>query len=177
MPGRGPRPGRAVPPSGRAPALAKLKFAKFFERTNDETELQESYRPKKLCTWSKIGQGIRFWRQKSPSSSKIDRNRRKTWFRHRKSFKILIWPRLGPRPCRAVPPSGRAPALAKLKFEICFFVFIGLGHKLRSSLLWNWSSNSNFSFAKAGARPDGGTARHGRGPSLGKIKIWNLILF
>ena len=26
-------------------------------------------------------------------------------------------------------------------------------------------------FAKAGARPDGGTARHGRGPSLGKIKI------
>ena len=30
---------------------------------------------------------------------------------------------------------------------------------------------SNFNFAKAGARPDGGTARHGRGPSLGKIKI------
>ena len=30
---------------------------------------------------------------------------------------------------------------------------------------------SNFNFAKAGARPDGGTARHGRGPSLGKIQI------
>ena len=84
LPRLGPRPCRAVPPSGRAPALAKLKFAKFFERTNDETELQESYRPKKLCTWSKIGQGIRFWRQKSPSSSKIDRKSRKTSFRHRK---------------------------------------------------------------------------------------------
>ena len=36
LPRLGPRPCRAVPPSGRAPALAKLKFAKFFERTNDE---------------------------------------------------------------------------------------------------------------------------------------------
>ena len=31
-------------------------------------------------------------------------------------FQILILPRLGPRPCQAVPPSGRAPALAKFKF-------------------------------------------------------------
>ena len=38
-------------------------------------------------------------------------------------FQILILPRLGPRPCRAVPPSGRAPALAKLKFAK-FFVFL-----------------------------------------------------
>ena len=35
-------------------------------------------------------------------------------------FQILILPRLGPRPCRAVPPSGRAPALAKLKFAKFF---------------------------------------------------------
>ena len=31
--------------------------------------------------------------------------------------------------------------------------------------------NSNFNFAKAGARPDGGTAWHGPGPSLGQIQI------
>ena len=37
LPRLGPRPCRAVPPSGRAPALAKLKFAKFFERTNERT--------------------------------------------------------------------------------------------------------------------------------------------
>ena len=30
---------------------------------------------------------------------------------------------------------------------------------------------TNFNFAKAGALPDGGTARHGRGPRLGNIKI------
>ena len=35
-------------------------------------------------------------------------------------FQILILPRLGPRPCRAVPPSGRAPALEKLKFAKFF---------------------------------------------------------
>ena len=91
LPRLGPRPCRAVPPSGRAPALAKLKFAKFFERTNDETELQESYRPKKLCTWSKFGQGIRFSRQKSPSSSKIHRKWRKTSFRHRKISSIFFF--------------------------------------------------------------------------------------
>ena len=53
-----------------------------------ETDLQASYRPEKLCIWSKIRQGIRFWRQKSSSSSKIDRNWRKTCFWHQNFFKF-----------------------------------------------------------------------------------------
>ena len=37
-------------------------------------QAQASYRPQNVCTWSKIRQGIRFWRQKASKSSKITEN-------------------------------------------------------------------------------------------------------
>ena len=81
--------------------ISNFNFAKVFERTNDETELQESYRPKKLCTCRKIGQGIRFWRQKSPSSSKIHRNWWKTSFRHRKISSNIFFRRRKIESCKS----------------------------------------------------------------------------
>ena len=56
--------------------------------------------------------------------------------------------------------------------------FLGLYDSWSSVSSFVRSKNlANFNFAKAGARPDGGTARHGRGPSLGKIKIWNFYFY
>ena len=49
-----------------------------------EIDLQASYKPENLCTWSKICQRIRFWCQNSSISSKIDRKWRKTCFRNQK---------------------------------------------------------------------------------------------
>ena len=43
----------------------------FFGRVH---QAQASYRPQNVCTWSKIRQGIRFWRQKASKSSKITEN-------------------------------------------------------------------------------------------------------
>ena len=43
-----------------------------------------------LCTWSKFHQGIRFWRQNSSSSSKIQRKRRKTCFRGWNNLKFFV---------------------------------------------------------------------------------------
>ena len=53
----------------------KTTFFFFVGRVH---QAQASYRPQNVCTWSKIRQGIRFWRQKASKSSKITENYEKT---------------------------------------------------------------------------------------------------
>ena len=83
-----------------------------------ETDLQGSYRPEKLCIWSKIRQGIWFWRQKSSSSSNIDRNWRKTQ-KTRKLKKIQIsnfnFAKAGAPPVPSRTAVRPGPSLGKIK--------------------------------------------------------------
>ena len=63
------------------------------------------------------------------------------------------------------------PALTSFDAIVDFVRGVRRSSFVRSLVFVRSKNLANFNFAKAGARPDGGTARHGRGPSLGKIEI------